>query len=447
MKKLFYLFTICLIIVSFTPETKASELIDKDTFYSNQIFPDVNRNYVFFKPIQWAYNNGIIVGSNGKFNPNDTVSEEQFAKMYTNFFNFPNVKTDQNGSKAWSDVYYARLGAYNAPLNGYGSTALRHKPISRGLLAQLVAFAHGKDYDLESAVTYLMDSGISSGQYPHETNPIKRFGATNTLSRAQAVTFLYRMYQQEKHQLETGTSSVFKDLSFSMHSMDSYGIGGKVYAAVIQKAYNGYELAFVSENHLIGGYLTKSGTTFEGYTIGSPYTGEKIVTKNNKRLTILVDEHNKNKIDAIYWTSTTEFAKKQFATMHNDNSAKKTESLEFLMAEITNATRVKHGLVAFKYDKKLASVAKSHSVDMYKNNYFDHDSLKGLSPFDRMKAAGLSYRVAAENLARSYTTIFEAHNGLYNSPGHRKNILNSSLKNIGIGVHHNYYTINFITYF
>lgn len=439
------MFIISIIMISFAPVTEAKELTDSETFYHKQIFPDVNRNHSFFKQIQWAYNNGIISGSNGKFNPNDTVSEEQFAKMYADFFKFPSVNNIP--SKVWSDVYYARLGAYDVPLNGYGGSTIRNKPISRGLFAQLIAFAHGKDYDLESAVTYLMDSGISSGQYPNETNPVKRFGAAHTLTRSHAVTFLYRMYKQDDHHLTIGQGTTSKDLSFSTLKMENRFMGGQVDAAIVNNAYNAYELAFVSENLLIGGYLTKTGTTFEGYTIGQPLKGEKVVTKNNKKITILVDEHNKNKIDAIYWTSTSEFAKNQFTKMNSDTSVKRTENLEFLMAEITNATRVKHGLAAFKYDKKLAPVARAHSVDMYKNNYFDHTSLKGLSPFDRMKAAGLSYRVAAENLAHGYPTIFEAHNALYNSPGHRKNILNSSLKHIGIGIHQHYYTVNFITYF
>jgi len=50
-----------------------------------------------------------------------------------------------------------------------------------------------------------------------------------------------------------------------------------------------------------------------------------------------------------------------------------------------------------------------------------------------MKAAGVSYRYAGENLAGA-PTVEMAHNSLMNSPGHRANILNANFTKIGIGV-------------
>jgi len=50
-----------------------------------------------------------------------------------------------------------------------------------------------------------------------------------------------------------------------------------------------------------------------------------------------------------------------------------------------------------------------------------------------MKQFGITYRYAAENLAL-HPSVESAHQGLMNSPGHRANILNPNLTEIGIGI-------------
>jgi uncharacterized protein YkwD len=49
-----------------------------------------------------------------------------------------------------------------------------------------------------------------------------------------------------------------------------------------------------------------------------------------------------------------------------------------------------------------------------------------------MRAAGVTYRYAGENLAGA-PSVERAHSGLMNSPGHRANILNPNFTHIGIG--------------
>ena len=43
--------------------------------------------------------------------------------------------------------------------------------------------------------------------------------------------------------------------------------------------------------------------------------------------------------------------------------------------------------------------ARAKSTDMASNNYFSHTSPTYGSPFDQMKAIGVSYKSAAENIA------------------------------------------------
>ena len=51
-----------------------------------------------------------------------------------------------------------------------------------------------------------------------------------------------------------------------------------------------------------------------------------------------------------------------------------------------------------------------------------------------MRAVGIRYRAAGENLAFA-PDVGTAHTGLMNSPGHKANILNCDFTTLGVGVH------------
>ena len=80
------------------------------------------------------------------------------------------------------------------------------------------------------------------------------------------------------------------------------------------------------------------------------------------------------------------------------------------------------------------------------NRYFAHNSPTYGTPFQMMKAFGLSYRTAGENIARGYATPQAVVNGWMNSSGHRANILNAGYTQIGVGyvAQGNYWTQMFI---
>jgi len=117
---------------------------------------------------------------------------------------------------------------------------------------------------------------------------------------------------------------------------------------------------------------------------------------------------------------------------------------EIQMVQMVNEERVKAGVKPLEVDVNLAYVARIKSKDMSDNNYFSHTSPTYGSPFDMMRSFGISYRGAAENIAKSYS-LQSAHTGLMNSEGHRRNILNPNLTHIGIGIHNGYYTQMFIS--
>ena len=93
----------------------------------------------------------------------------------------------------------------------------------------------------------------------------------------------------------------------------------------------------------------------------------------------------------------------------------------------------KYGLAPLTENWELSRVARYKSQDMADRHYFSHTSPTYGSPFDMMKAFGIKYRTAGENIAYGQRTPAEVVTAWMNSPGHRANILNSSFKQIGVG--------------
>lgn len=104
------------------------------------------------------------------------------------------------------------------------------------------------------------------------------------------------------------------------------------------------------------------------------------------------------------------------------------------VVRLTNAERAKNGCQALTVNAALTRSAQGHSDDMSANNYFAHNSQDGRTPFDRMKAAGYTYSMAAENIAAGQRTASDVVAAWMGSPGHRANIVNCGLKEIGVGV-------------
>lgn len=100
---------------------------------------------------------------------------------------------------------------------------------------------------------------------------------------------------------------------------------------------------------------------------------------------------------------------------------------------LTNEERAKNGLPAFSWSDSIASVARAHSQDMVDRNFFSHVNPDGLDPFARMRAGGISYSAAAENIAGASTPEIIVENWM-RSPGHRANILNPRYGKLGVGV-------------
>jgi uncharacterized protein YkwD len=115
-----------------------------------------------------------------------------------------------------------------------------------------------------------------------------------------------------------------------------------------------------------------------------------------------------------------------------ENSRPRPE-IEARMLELVNRERAAAGLAPLELDPELTETARKHSADMFERGYFSHYTPENASPFDRMRADGVRYLTAGENLALA-PTVQIAHTGLMNSPGHRANILRAQFGRVGIGI-------------
>jgi uncharacterized protein YkwD len=137
-------------------------------------------------------------------------------------------------------------------------------------------------------------------------------------------------------------------------------------------------------------------------------------------------------------------------------------ALEKQIHALVNRERKKEGLPLLAWSAKLADIARGHSQDMAKRNYFDHRSPEGHDYLSRYGQAGYSCSIrveraiylGAENIAQNnlYNAIrtingkpyFDWNSqeeiakttvmGWMESPGHKKNILTPYFRSEGIGI-------------
>jgi uncharacterized protein YkwD len=112
---------------------------------------------------------------------------------------------------------------------------------------------------------------------------------------------------------------------------------------------------------------------------------------------------------------------------------------------LVNQERARAGLPPFSHETALRNVARQHSIDMVAKTYFDHNSPDGKTPANRLTAANIGFSSWAENIrwvsapriSVAQDLMYEANTGWMNSSGHRANILNPNLTQLGVGVYLN----------
>lgn len=405
---------------------------------------------------------------------------------------YPSRELNAVAGRPWYEPYYAYAGKYNWPVD----SSERDLYPNRGDVSRILAATQGLDYSVDQAVSYLLSKGVARGKTSAD---LAGFGKEDLLTRAEAVQFIRNAVEGKL--VLTGIALPKKyeapvtnaDAEFTVR-----GIGlGAAESAVVQllgtparrdlseygfewliynSDYADYgQIGVSAEGKVVAlysnssGWLTKSGIKVGSTSAavrkayGTPLTG---IVKGNTRyvinsggeydvflygggsyVTVFYDKHASGAVTAFQIVDRdTELKLEGF---YGPASDRLREAFERQTLDLANAVRVRMGYKPFLWDEAISGTARKHSVDMAKRGFFDHDNPDGITPFQRMEADGLRYRLAGENIAAGQTSAIFAHEGWMNSLGHRKNVL-GGFERLGIGVAfggsmHVYYSQNFYT--
>ncbi len=104
------------------------------------------------------------------------------------------------------------------------------------------------------------------------------------------------------------------------------------------------------------------------------------------------------------------------------------------LLDLINGVRQEQNLSPLALNNKLTSAAELKTANMLDNNYFEHTSPTGVTPWHWFKLAGYNFAWAGENLAMDFFDTDKVFQAWMNSPAHRDNILNPRFQEIGIAV-------------
>jgi len=110
-------------------------------------------------------------------------------------------------------------------------------------------------------------------------------------------------------------------------------------------------------------------------------------------------------------------------------------ALERSAFDLVNQQRINAGLPPLVMHDTLRTIARRHSRDMVARSFFSHVNPDGQDAFDRLRAAGIRYALAGENLAwtNAADPVPTVVQGWMDSTGHRENILRPAFEHTGMG--------------
>jgi uncharacterized protein YkwD len=127
------------------------------------------------------------------------------------------------------------------------------------------------------------------------------------------------------------------------------------------------------------------------------------------------------------------------ATDATPASTERMSELDGQILKRLNVTRAAHGLRPLVASNELGAAADAHSRELIQAGVFQHESPDGTSFARRVKrfysATGYARWAAGENLLYSNTALHAdaAINAWLDSPPHRRNLLDPSWREVGVG--------------
>ncbi|MDJ0745904.1 MAG: CAP domain-containing protein [Xenococcaceae cyanobacterium MO_167.B27] len=111
----------------------------------------------------------------------------------------------------------------------------------------------------------------------------------------------------------------------------------------------------------------------------------------------------------------------------------KVNQFETQVFQLTNQVRQRYGLRPLRWNCRLIAASKNHSVDMARTRKLSHTGSDGSTLSIRANRVGYEYSYLAENVAAGQRTPEQVVESWMNSSGHRRNILNPKITEIGVG--------------
>lgn len=112
------------------------------------------------------------------------------------------------------------------------------------------------------------------------------------------------------------------------------------------------------------------------------------------------------------------------------------ESAERRVIELVNAERTTRGLRPLSAQSQLARAADTHALDQRNRSchILTHTGTDGSNMVERVNRTGYPWSGLAENIACGYANAASVMTAWMNSSGHRQNILNPDLTQIGVSL-------------
>ena len=368
---------------------------------------------------------GLFSGvSSRKFEPNEKLSREQMASVMVRLFNKVNIKLTPNSPSDevfkdngeisdWARPAVALLKK-NSIVNGNSNGYFNPKAITT----------------TEQVIAVLMQTQATFSQSPTGAQAVKVDNVTINLGE-NLITVLSKLGEPSR--------------------IDKNEFGTQRY--VFANNYKNFVMVGIRDSKVIEIYTNAAslgyGTITSKTTYGTmkfdkykTYSSEKAVDQTDKYIcTIFFDSLDGQKVDAVYLRSS------DLTQVNNFYGVDYETYIEVELFDIINASRVKNGLQAYSRNIYSDVVAKAHSTEMKSVLRSDYNSLKGLTPFQRMDKAGIKYSLAAENIfTETSGDAIEIYGWWMSNVSTRSNLLSADFTDIGIGcVGSNYKKIFFTT--
>jgi hypothetical protein len=226
------------------------------SYASGVAFKDVPTEFWGNASIQWAIDNKVVDGyPDGTFKPNQAVDQNEFVAMLIRALQ-PDFKPTTEPSN-WAAPFMGY-----ATKNGWKVTS-NVRSLSRGMVAQILTNSTGKNYNVEDSIQYLLDLGLTEGK---TAKSVDGFQKGDSVSRAEAVTFIERFKQRNNKLQTTPTAEEKYDDKRIVYTNDKYHFKIKL----PKNRWEGkYEVKETTDSRADGfAFIDKANTVYSGFVFG-----------------------------------------------------------------------------------------------------------------------------------------------------------------------------------